>query len=120
MARLYLILTPGPFNPPPCPPFAKGENLSAAAPRAVAQWHSTRSRPGGHLAEDVADHGGPFVHLAGRDVEGREQADDGVVRAVDQQPALHALGDRGRARDRQVDSDHHPADAQFTDDLELA
>ena len=60
-----------------------------------------------------------FVDLLVGERHGRQQADHGLLRAVDQQAALQALLDDRRAFDRQLQADHQPADPQFFDDRQL-
>src|SRR5713226_3006214 len=47
-----------------------------------------------------------FADLRTRDDEGRQEAESKVVRAVDQQAALHSFGNEGCAFDGKIDADH--------------
>src|SRR5437660_380782 len=49
------------------------------------------------------------------EIEGRQQAQDGAVGAVDEQLPLQALVDDGIALDGQLDSDHRSHDADVLD-----
>src|SRR6266849_4988635 len=60
-----------------------------------------------------------FAHLRARDDEGREQAQCKIVRAIDQQAALHGFADEGPAFDGEFDADHQTFGADFTDEAEF-
>src|SRR5271165_2401011 len=56
-----------------------------------------------------------LVQLRVGKVERRQQAQHRTVRAIDEQTALETLLHERRAVHRQLDADHHTADANFLD-----
>src|SRR6267378_506036 len=58
-------------------------------------------------------------HLCASDDERRQQTQRKVVSTVDQQPALHGLGDERPAFDGEFDADHQAFTANFADEAEF-
>src|SRR5574337_1489483 len=63
-------------------------------------------------AEKLAD-------LRRADKERRKQAQGVIVRAVDEQAALHGFGDEGAAFDGKLDAEHEAFAAHFPDEVEF-
>src|SRR5579864_911594 len=60
-----------------------------------------------------------FADLRARDDKRRQEAKSKVVRAVDEQAALHSFGDKRGAFDGELNADHQPFGTDFPNEIEL-
>ncbi len=91
----------------------------ATWPRLVAEGTAVDLAGRSVLGKDRFDFRETFLHLLRGQNKRRQQAQDVVVRAVDQQALFQRFGNVRSALDVQIDAEHQAFAANFADEIEF-